>query len=75
GIIKLKGGIEMYVCIHTIEIVNDESNVDALLFTKTNQIDTSCGEHYSWMGPRLKYCMYCGKKIIYNTVKYEYTEG
>lgn len=64
----------MDVCKHTIEIVNDESNVDALLFTNTNQIETSCGQHYSWMGPRLKYCMYCGKEILYATVKYEYTE-
>lgn len=65
----------MDVCKHTLEIVNDEpENVDALLFAKTNQIDTSCGEHYSWMGPRLKYCMYCGKEILYATRKYEYTE-
>lgn len=65
----------MDVCKHTIEIVNDEfENVDALLIAKTNQIDTSCGEHYSWMGQRLKYCMYCGKEIVYATRKYEYTE-
>ena len=65
----------MDVCKHTIEIVNDEfENVDALLFARTNQIETSCGGHYSWMGPRLKYCMYCGKEILYATRKYEYTE-
>lgn len=66
----------MDVCKHTIEILNDDpKNVDTLLLVKPNQIDTSCGEHYSWMGPRLKYCMYCGKEILYATRKYEYTEG
>lgn len=65
----------MDVCKHTIEIYDDKTkDIETLLFANTNSIDTSCNWHYSWMGPKLKYCMHCGKKIVYATKKYEYTE-
>lgn len=65
----------MDVCKHTIVIYDDKpKDIETLLFAKTNSIDTSCDWHYSWMGPRLNYCMHCGKEIVYDTRKYEYTE-
>ena len=65
----------MDVCKHTTEIYDDKTkDIETLLFAKVNQIETNCGEHYSWMGPTLKYCMFCGKEIVYATRKYEYTE-
>lgn len=62
----------MDVCKHTIEIYDDKTkDIETLLFSKTNQIETNCGKHYSWMGPILKYCMFCGKEIVYDTRKYK----
>lgn len=62
----------MDVCKHTIEIYDDKTkDIETLLFAKVNQIETNCGERYSWMGPTLKYCMFCGKEIVYDTRKYK----